>query len=147
VFPLRPLTWFVIACVAWAIPIVVVDIAPSGDGPQHLLAARAVADYDDDALAYARFVEPQLPLTGGSFVAILIAVLSVLPWQAAYALSLLLVLWGGPPPSPWWATPCTDQRGASSSASLRPTLGASIWGCWPTAQRPPSACWPSRSRS
>ncbi|MDP2342864.1 MAG: hypothetical protein Q8O67_18045 [Deltaproteobacteria bacterium] len=92
--PLRPLLCFVIACVALAIPIVIVDVAPSGDGPQHLLVARAVANYDDDALGYARFVEPQLPPSAEAFAEVLIALLTVLPWKAAYAAGLLLVLWG-----------------------------------------------------
>ena len=90
---LRPSILFVVACAALACTVLFVKLVPSGDGPQHLLAARAVADHADVALDYARWVEPQFPLTGGAYCELLIALLGLLPWREAYATSFILVLW------------------------------------------------------
>jgi hypothetical protein len=113
--PRVPWLWLVVACVALAVPFLVVDIAPSGDGPQHLLAARGVAANDDATLGYADFVEPHASLTGSAFCELLIPLLMVLPWRVAYAAGSVLSLW-------LWLASVT----AVGYALRRPALGVFV---------------------
>ncbi len=83
---------FALACAALAAAVLAVPFVPSGDGPQHLLSARVVADAGPDALGFSRYAAPHFAVSGEGFCELLVALLSFLPWRAAYAAGLIVVL-------------------------------------------------------
>jgi hypothetical protein len=81
------------ACTATALVVLRVDVLPSNDGPQHLLVARVISGFDDPALSFASFFELQAPLSGAFHIELLVALLGVMSWKAAYAAGFVAALW------------------------------------------------------
>jgi hypothetical protein len=104
----------VLAAVALVVPLAIVEIVPSGDGPQHLLAAWAVANPD----AVSAWVTPRVAGSGTVFTTVLVALLDVVPWRTAYAVGhALLVL--------TWLFACVALGGALG----RPRAGVVVGAC------------------